>query len=89
MSDKIIFLKKIKSKQFHKILSSKIELPSFNNWLNLIKDSKDVSEYILSNDFNYLLLYRPLNKNKKLLFTIKQNLNKTGNEFNNMFSYSL
>ena len=81
MSDKIIFLKKIKSKQFHKILSSEIELPSFNNWLNLIKDSKDASEYILSNDFNYLLLYRPLNKNKNLLSAIKQKLNKTGNDW--------
>lgn len=81
MSDKILFLELTPTIDFYKAISDEVEFSPFERWLDEIKGDKESIEYILSNDNQYIFLYRPLNKEKNYILNIKKKLNDADYNF--------
>ncbi len=77
MSDKILFNTEISAKSFYHILSKQsiIELKPYEKWLKNIKENI-VKEgiYILSEECEKIIFFKPVPQNHQLILILKQNL---------------
>ena len=77
MSDKLLFNKDIKVKEFYDVLtlSQDIEMQPYKEWLeNLKKNNNTEGVYIIGENFKNILFFRPVPKNPELILKLKEGL---------------
>ena len=77
MSDKLLFNKNIKVKEFYDVLTlyQDIELKPYKEWLeDLKKNNNTEGVYIISENFKNILFFRPVPKDPELILKLKEGL---------------